>query len=71
MFANVLQKADSHISALERRLVEKREQGEGMSFIHCTHHAFSHRTPAYWSLLDCGMCRRAAQSQGSVAATVI
>ena len=34
MLANVLQKADSHI--LERRLVEKREQGEGMPFIRCT-----------------------------------
>ena len=66
MLANVLQKADSHISALERRLVERREQGKGMSFIHCTHHAFGHRTPAYWALWDCGMCRRAAQLQGPV-----
>ena len=44
MLANVLQKADSHI--LERRLVEKREQGEGMPY-----HALSHRfTRMEWSL---------------------
>ena len=43
MLANVLQKADSHISALERRLVEKREQGKGMPFIQCTYHAFGHQ----------------------------
>ena len=42
MPANVLQKADSHISALERRLVEKREQREGLPFIRCTYHALSH-----------------------------
>ena len=40
MLANVLQKADSHIPALERRLVEKREQGP---FIRCTYHALSHQ----------------------------
>ena len=38
VLANVLQKADSHISALERQLVEKREQEEGMPFIRCTYH---------------------------------
>ena len=66
MLANVLQKGDSHTSALERRLVEKREQGEGMPFIRCTRSSiYSHGVR---STGHRGMRRRAAQSQDFVAA---
>ena len=74
MLANVLQKADSHIleRRLVERLVEKREQGPGRHAIYSMHiprtrsSIYSNRVR---STGHCGMRRRAAQSQGFVAAS--